>query len=204
MIELAHKGGLFNGCDVKQLIPYWKNKRAILDVGTCFGRVIGALIDNGLKSKITSVERNHSLFEYAYAAYKNIEGVELFNQDIHAYLNANKRQKFSVIFILWSGLADYNPHEQAILLKRLAKRLEKNGYLILDTMPMNVMPLDTEKFEQQSFLTRSKNNSIVRTYEASYDEVCQYAENAKLQLLKRIECPTDTQRMRWLYILEKP
>jgi SAM-dependent methyltransferase len=203
LIKLSHKAGLFTGCDIKKLFPLWKNKSSILDIGSGFGRVIGALIDNNFKGHITGIERNQSLFKYTFNLYNDMPNITLFNQNSFSYINDNTCKKFDIVFLLWSGLADYSPKEQNLMMKTFSGILENNGYIIIDTMPMGVQPLDTERFEQRSFLTRSENNSIVRTYEPSYDEMCEYAKKSELKLFKIEKLLTDTQRARWLYVFTK-
>lgn len=203
LIKLSHKAGLFTGCDVKKFAQFWQYKHSVLDIGSGFGRVINALIDNGFKGRITGVERNHQLFNYTSDVYKDTSTVTLLNQDAYTYIGDNFDKKFGAIFMLWSGLEDYNPKEQHLIIKRFSQVLEEDGCIFIDTMPMGVQPLDSERLTERAFLFRSENNSIIRIYEPSYNEMDEYAKSAGLKILRLETYLTDTDRPRWLYVLTK-
>ncbi|MCW5589692.1 MAG: class I SAM-dependent methyltransferase [Legionellales bacterium] len=192
----AKKAGLVNGCDIKLLKPYWENAQSILDVTSGYGRVIHALRSQNYLGTIIGIERNQAQYESA----KQYVGQDalLIHGDIHDLTVI--QQKFDVILLLWSGLAEFHPSEQPLIIRNLAKKLNPNGYLIIDTIPMNVKPLGTEEFAYRSFLTRV-NDSVVHTYEATYDEIELYANQANLNQIKLITVETETQRTRWLYVL---
>ncbi len=196
--QLASKAGLLTGCDVKALSGYWQTANNILDVSSAFGRVVSSLLQQGFKGQITAIERNNRQYQYL----KNNFGksAHILQKDLH-HLN-DLSENFDVIFFLWSGLADFSRVEQPSIINNLAKLLDRERKLIIDTMPMNTKPLGTEEFARQSFLTRGKTG-VVRTYEATYEEIELYAHQAGLNILELIRCQTDTNRMRWLYVLSR-
>ena len=194
--KLAAKAGLSKGCDVQKLQPHWINAKTILDVGSGYGRVVNSLLDLGFKGHITATERNPEQL----AQLSTIESANLTIVPIDIS-NINKlNRKFDIILYLWSGLADFPKNRQSTIIRMLAELLNKDGKIIIDTMPMNTLPLDTEEFDQQSFLTRS-NNHVVHTYEPSYAEIQKYAMSNGLNHLELMHCKTDTNRERWLYVL---
>lgn len=194
--KLAMKAGLLTGCDIKLLKPYWQQAEKILDVGSGFGRVVDALLACQFNGEITAIERNELLYQHIKKQHQN--KVKLFNKDIHElhYIT----EQFDVIFFLWSALADFSPDEQPVILSELAKLLTQGGKLIVDTIPHDVKPLDTEEFAQRSFLTRA-SNEVVHTYEPTYDEMMRYATESGLNNCELLHCTTDTSRIRWLYVL---
>ena len=196
LMKLATKAGLLNGCDIRTLKPYWINSSNLLDIGSGFGRVVSALLENKFRGNITAIERNDE--QYTYIAKKFGHNIRSIHADIRALYYFKER--FDTILFLWSGLADFSSQEQPTIVKTIANLLNKNGTLVIDTMPMDLKPLDTEQFGKQSFLTKAEN-SIVHTYEPSYTEVQSYAKSCGLTILELIRCKTDTNRERWLYVL---
>lgn len=193
--QLAKKAGLSSGCDIKLLTPYWENAKKILDVGSAYGRVIGALLTMGFKGEITGIERSAAMHKHAQDKFPN---VNIIHGDIQSQLPLSNR--FDVIFFMWSGLADFPQHQQQTIVNMLANMLSKNGRLIIDTMPMKVQPLDTEAFARQSFRTKAEK-SVVQTYEPTDIEIKKYATSSNLKLIELLHCKTDTDRTRWLYVL---
>jgi|GEM_PF-730814 phospholipid N-methyltransferase len=194
--KLSLKAGLSTGCDIKMLTPYWSTANSILDLGAGCGRAIDALLKNGFKGEITAVERNTSFFQHLKEKYKN--EVSLLQTDIHDCNQIDSR--FDVILMLWSGLADFSPEEQPVIFRKVSTLLNKGGKIIIDTMPVDVKPLQTEQFAQQSFLTRAKH-SVVNTYEPTSEEIKQYANDNKLYSIELLHCITDSNRTRWLYVI---
>lgn len=194
--KLAIKAGILEGCDVLSVKKYWEESQYILDACSGFGRVPKALNKNGFSGEILAVERcseqflelNKSCSEYTTTVHGDI------------YFLKNVKAKFDAIFLMWSGLADFPPYQQSEIIGLLSEVLSDNGKIIIDTMPMNVQPLDTEEFTQRSFLTRAEN-SVVRTYEPTDEEIQKYAEACHLSVIDVVHCKTDTDRLRWLYVL---
>ncbi len=195
--KLAQKAGLATACDVKLLSPYWQNANSILDAGAGYGRALAFLLESGFQGPITALERNNTFFQYLKTRYHT--QVTLIHDDLK---NCDRiKKQFDVVLLLWSALAEFAPKDQKKIVFQLAKLLNKNGKLIIDTLPTNInKPLDTEEFGEQFFLTRTKE-SIVRTYEARQDEIEYYAKHSGLSNVEVKECLTDTNRIRWLYIL---
>lgn len=198
--KLASKAGLLHGCDVRLLKSRWIGSANILDVGSGFGRVIDALIADGFTGKITAVERSVEQYKALVEKFSHNEDILIINNDIYSLGSSPTR--FDTIFMMWSGLADFTRDEQPQVIQLLAKLLNPNGSLIIDTMPVDVKPLDTEEFDRQSFLTKAER-SVVHTYESNYSEICQYAFASGLSDVSLIKCPTDTKRERWLYIISQ-
>ncbi len=196
--QLAVKAGLTNACDVTALKSYWENADSVLDVGAAYGRVVKGLLSNGYKGKITAIERSHTFCHYLSEKFQ--DNITLLNIDSADYYTTQSH--FDTILFLWSGLADYSVAEQPVIVKKLSQLLNRNGYLIIDTMPMNIKPLHTTQFASQSFSTQIKNETVY-TYEAKTAEIRQYAQKCKLSFVELIHCKTDNGRMRWLYVLQR-
>lgn len=197
--QFSQKGGLSNGCDIHLLKPHWINAKSVLEVGTGYGRVIKSLLENNFSGKITAIERSNTLFDYLEKNYSS--KANLIKADICKYNNIQER--FDVIFWLWSGIADFAPHEQMLTVIKLSQLLSVGGKLIIDTMPENVIPLMSNQNQGKQVFLTTVNNATVHTYEPRSEEIKQYGKLASLTNYDLISCPTDTQRKRWLHILSK-
>jgi len=193
---LAEKGSLADGCDVRALKPYWESANTILDAASGYGRVIETLLQEGFQGEITAIERNAVLYEHLQSHYAN--RVTLHKLDLHNCSAITER--FDVILFLWSSLADFAPMEQAAIVQQLAKLLAPQGILILDTMPVGVVPISGKSINRQLFSIK-KNCSIVYAYISTLQEIQDYAIAAQLVLLENFELTTQTARIRHIYIL---
>lgn len=199
--ELAIKGGLASGCDMLALKPYWSTAQSILDVGAGYGRAIEFLIKHQFQGKITAIERCHDLFSSLHKQFSHNHNINLLNTDIINLPETNER--FEVILMLWSAIADFSPIEQLQVIKKLSNLLKKEGKLIVDTMPEKIIPLLAKKHGSQTFVTIIEN-TMVETYEPNAQEIRRYAKKAGFSDVSRITCTTDINRERWLYILNSP
>ncbi len=195
---LAEKAGLLEGCDIEHSQLYWRDAKSILDAASGFGRVVDALRKYQYSGSITAVERNHAQYQYLKQQYG--QQATVLQGDITQLPQA--MQKFDVIFLLWSGLADFSKQEQPKIVEALSNRLSENGKLIIDTLPPTVTPLDTVQLTPQSFLIKAKHASV-RAYKPNYREVKQYVERCHLQIADLLVYQTTTQRYRWLYIITR-
>lgn len=196
--KFAEKAGLSTGCDMRELRAYWSTAKSILEAGTGYGRVIDYLIKNQYQGTITAIERCNMLFQYLKTRFCQYENINLLQTDIRYLSNSNSH--FDLILYMWSGIADFSYKEQPFVIKKLAKLLQKNGKLVIDTLSMNIVPLGVKKLGDQLYLLKV-NDFHKYIYEPNSYEIEYYAKNAGFANIKRISYQTDTLRERWLYIL---
>lgn len=195
--EFVIKGGLDKCCDVELVMPYCSPDSSILEVGAGYGRVLNYLIDNGGMHKITCIERSAYLCDYLAAHYgdkANLLKGDLLDPQL-------KLERYDLILWLWSGMADFAPQEQRIIVNKLAKSLNKNGKIIIDTFPSVDTPLGMEKEDGKANYCLNFKGTTVHTYSASFEEVERYAKWAGLQEIIHLEYYTATHRKRYLHIL---
>lgn len=194
----AEKAGLARGCDMDILTPYWSRAESILEVGAGYGRVIKYLLEHARARKITAVERCEVFIEYLNKQYGKCSNVHLIPADVIQLKNLSDR--FDLILVLWSAMADFSVQEQSVVIKILAKLLTKEGCLVIDIVPTNVAPLGSEKYSKQSYYLTLSGNSICG-FLPTVQEIQDYAKEANLHNISHITYKTDTQRERWLFIL---
>lgn len=194
---LAQKSGLANGCDVKLLQTYYSNAQSILEVGAGHGRVIQHLIKNNCKGKITAIERCNTFFAHLNSLYA--DKVTLIQIDLHDVSDINER--FDVILWLWSGIADFSPLEQLMVLGQLKSLLTKGGSLIFDTLPATTLPLGMKQKETKTVYCQEISGTIIYTYSLLPEEIDQFAKLLSFSNVEHLPYITDTGRERLLHIL---
>jgi phospholipid N-methyltransferase len=198
MQKFAEKGGLASSCDVRLLTPYWSKAHSILEVGAGYGRVIDYLLKHQFKGTITAIERCNTLFQYLSDHYQSFGNVNLLHADIRH--QSYKGERFDLIFMLWSVIAEFGSHEQSLLIGKLAKLLKKNGRLVIDAISKNVIPLKAVQNGKQSYSVKV-NSAVVHTYVPNSSEIRQYAKAIGFSDINHVNYRTDVGRERWLYIL---
>lgn len=197
--QLAQKGGLSTGCDMKQLIPYWSVAESVLEVGAGYGRIIDYLLKQSFQGTITAIERCNALFEYLKNEFTKYNNVDLLHADIRYLTNCDKQ--FDLILMLWSGIADFSPKEQRLIFAKLAKLLNEKGKLVIDTLPASIIPLDMKQGRVKKVYKQEINGVTVYTYSMSLEEIDNYAQLAGFTNIEHKIYHTDTGRERLLHIL---
>lgn len=194
--EFAKTAGLFNAYDLFTATSYWSVAKSILDVGSGYGRGIQFLLKNNYQGVITSIERSPVLFAHLQKQFGQHKNIKLLQSDIRYLILP---EKYDLIFMLWSGIADFTFQEQAAIIKHLATLLTKNGKIIIDTLSMDIKPLQVAKLGTQFYLLKV-NDCNKYIYEPNEKEIECYAKAAGLYT-KKIVYYTETKRERWMYIL---
>lgn len=196
--KFAEIAGLNSCCDLKNITQYLFESQSILEVGTGYGRVIDYLLENNYAGNITAIEQCKILFDSLKNKFFKNKNIELVNKNI---LDFKHEKKFDLILMLWSGIADFSPKEQVLIVKKLARMICDNGILIIDTFSMNNIPLKTTQLSKQLFVIKLKQSSKY-IYEPSVEQIESYAEQAHALVVKKIKFNTDTNRQRWLHIIK--
>ena len=193
---IAIEGGLHSGCDLNNLVEFWKNASSILEIGAGYGRVIDYLIKHNYQGEITAIEQAEDLYAYLQTCFgqqANVIHANLMNIELGA-------RKFDLILWLWSGLADFPKQHQALVIKKLTKHLVEGGTLIIDTFAMDEMPLYSKQLAKRNY-TFCIDGRKKYIYEPNKKEIRKYAIDAGLYTYKCIDCYSDINRKRYLHVL---
>jgi SAM-dependent methyltransferase len=196
--ELAEKGGLATGCDLKALKPYWSKAHSILEVGAGYGRVIDYLLKHEFRGEITAIERCDAQFAYLKKRFQSNKKVHLLHADIKYLGDLGKN--FDLILYMWCGILDFTYAEQCLVIKNLAKLLKKNGALAIDTLPDHIVPLKTKKCAERLYKLEVNNASIYCQL-FTIQDMGNYAMEANFSNVLHVNYQTDTGREKLLYIL---
>lgn len=201
LYQLAQKGGLTTGCDMKVLTPYWSQAETILEVGAGYGRVIDYLLKNQFKGSLVAIERCNVFFKYLKKQFGHYKNVHLLYDDI---LSSNAiNGQFDLILMLWSEIADFSPKEQQSVLFKLSTLLNKKGKLIIETLPAATLPLGMEQSDKERTYRQELQGAAIYTHSISLKEVETYAKLAGLPNIKHQTYYTDTRRERLIHILSR-
>jgi len=194
--KTAIAGGLDNGCDVKALKKYIQNAKSILEVGAGYGRVLDHIIKSGFKGKLYALERTTKFCRFLN---KHFPTVKIIHADVRKF---KTKHKFDLILLMWAGLGDFSHDEQLLILKNLKLHLGHHGFLIFDLIPIGSKVINAINYDRQ-------NKSIFTAYGDHYgyfplfDEIEFYTRKLNLSLRERKIYKTKTNKIRYLYILEK-
>lgn len=127
----AVQGGLDTGIDVKNLKQYINSVKSILEIGAGYGRVLSHILNQGYTGKLVAVERNKKFCQFLQSQFH--ERADIFCADITSFQYTDK---FDLILWMWAGICEFSKAEQAKVISHLSKMLNKNGHLIVDTIPI--------------------------------------------------------------------
>lgn len=194
--QFAIQGGFENGCDVELIWPYICRSQKILVVGAGYGREIHHILNRGFRGEIWAIERSKNFCKYLNDTYG--DQIKLTNADIR---ENDFSVKFDLIISLWSGISDFPKDKQLFFLKHLVKYLQKDGYIILETLLHSITPVNSSVAENQFYIIPSENCTVYG-YIPSADEINDYAKALHLNA-KHIPYLTQTNRQRVIHILSR-
>jgi len=192
--QFAIQGGFENGCDVDVVWPYINLSSRILITGAGYGREIRHILNRGYNGELYAIERSKKLCKYLTDTFNH--RIELVNADIRTY---NFKEKFDVITSFWSGISDFAKNEQMSFLSCLAGLLNKEGYIILETLLHSLIPTNSSVAWEQSYIIPGKYYNV-HGYIPSIAEINDYAKALHLNA-KHIPYITTTNRQRVIHIL---
>jgi phospholipid N-methyltransferase len=197
--QIAEKAALATGCDLHLLESYWSKAKSILEVGAGYGRVINYLLQQHFQGKITAIEKNSTFFKYLTEHFNQYANVHLLQGDI--LYSHNITERFDLILYMWSGIADFPPREQLEIIKKLKKLLQENGHLIIDTIPANIIPINSKQIGANAYLLEINNNASHLAHSLTKHEIESYAAKANFSNVCCIHYKTAIGRKRISYIL---
>jgi len=197
MQAFAEKGGLSSCCDMEVLKKYWINTSSILEVGAGYGRIVDYLLAHNYKGRIVAIERSTLLFRHLEELYAS--KVRLLHTDVHNCDDIH--ETFDLILFAWSGIQDFSPKEQQLVIQDLAKLINPGGQLILDTIPSDAVPLGSETSDRKDVYKLNFNDTAVYIHNVSQEQMSAYSIVAGFKEIEHISYTTDTGRKRVAHIL---
>jgi SAM-dependent methyltransferase len=170
----AVQGGLDTGIDIKNLEKYINNTNSILEIGAGYGRVLSHILNRGYTGKLVAIERNQKFCQFLQSQFHG--RANIFCADI---INFKYDDKFDLILWMWGSICEFSKTEQAQVISHLGKMLNKNGHLILDTIPIECTSINA--------IALNPHDRVIETsygkdycYLPSDDEITQYAQQTGL------------------------
>lgn len=194
--QWATQGGLARCPDVIAIKAYIEKANSILEIGPGFGRVIRYLLEHYPHKTLTAVEQSQ---QFCDSLKQNYPQITLFHSDIATFTTT---KRYDLIIWLWSGLTDFSQTEQLPILRHVSQFLSPAGTLIIETFPHNLTPANGSTTDTQTY-SLTANNSNLRGYIPSPEEIQYYASKIPLNYNNYITYTTDSGRERKLYLLEK-
>lgn len=195
--NLAITGGLDTGSDLILIQKLIEQASSILEVGAGYGRVLKHLQDVCYKGKLTAIEQSHNFFQHLRSMHDTF--AQLHHGDI---VDFKTDTKFDLILWLWSGIADFGKEEQPLILKKLRSFLHDTGTLVVDTMPIEIQPLNSIVQHGQDHAIESTNIPTHHGYFPSHNEILDHAMKYGFKEVTKKDYITTTGRNRILYLLQ--
>jgi len=172
--QIAVQGRLDTGVDVKCLKEYIKNTNSILEIGSGYGRVLAHILNQGYQGKLVAVERNQKFCQFLQSQFHG--RADIFCTDI---MNFKHDDKFDLILWMWAGIFEFSKNEQAQVISHLSNMLNRNGYLILDTVSIDFVSMNALKITPHDRIVKTSHGKDY-CYFPSDDEIMRYAQQAGL------------------------
>jgi len=192
-------GGFADDRDIDLIMPFLKKASSIAELGAGYGRVIKALRERDFKGNITAIERSNNFFTYLTENFSKT--AKLINKDI---LDITPPRAFDAVLYMWCNISEWPPHQQASIVGRLASWTKPGGLLIIETMCPTQAPLNAGGYTNQTYIVENKNGKNAHGYIPTYKEIEDYIELNNLNIIKRIDYITSTNRKRAIYFIHCP
>ncbi len=195
--KYASIGGFDDCCDVKLILPFLKKAASILDVGAGYGRVIDFILKEGLKAKITAVERSASLCKILQDRFSG--RIDIHNEDIEAVGNIGV---FDVVIFMWSNISEWLPDKKKLIIEKLSSFLDENGFLVIEIFIPDQKPLNSTHYDSRKYEAKTEYGNV-HGYNLTRQEVLDLIAESGLGSIKELPYKTKTGRERQLFICQK-
>lgn len=190
----AIQGGLDTGIDVKNLEKYITNANSILEVGAGYGRVLTHILNLGYTGKLVAIERDKKFCQFLQSQFNS--RADVFCEDIFDF---KPNKKFDLILWMWGSICEFSKAEQLKVISQLASMLNKNGHLILDTIPIECASVNATALSPHYRVIKTHHGKDY-CYLPSDDDIVQFAKKTYLVHHKDLIYRTTTNRKRRLSI----
>ena len=192
--DVAAQGGLDDCCDLKSIDHYIKPARSVLEVGAGYGRVLSYITKTYNKNHLSGIERNEKLYKFLVTKFPH---VKIILADIN---NFKAESKFDLILWMWGGLSEFSQYEQLHTFSKLISNLDKNGYLIFDTILPDCKTIQANNLNDGNYVIQTEyGNDFI--YLPSEQEISDYVKKLNVHLVEKIIYATKTKKKRHLYVL---
>ena len=196
--KIAATGGLINSYELELIKPYIKKANNILEVGGGYGRVINHILKHRTSNtEITTIEQSQHLYKHLCATFS--ENIRVIHENIKTI---TFDEKFDLILLMWSGLAEFSKRYQPFLIKKLIMALNNHGILIIDNIDSQCKPIGSTFFKDQTYLIETPYGNLYG-YTPSKKDVQYYLKGLPVKNLEVINYNTEQYRARELYIIQK-
>ena len=196
LTSLAQSTGLIRAVDIDFILTELGFvPSSVLEVGAGGGRVVDALLAKLGECEIFALERSPNFIDYLRNRFAAANRVKIMPGDVASIT----LPLVDLTLWLWSGIADFSPDEQPVILSRLAACTRRT--VVLET-PMEGAATNAHSVEGQWHICNWDNGTEYRGYVPTTDEFRAYARTANLRLRDRVVYTTPTNRHRVLYLLE--
>ena len=193
-IDHAEKSGVANGEDIEQIRDIIINSRSILEIGSGYGRVLKHIINIGFKGHLEAIDRNERYIDFCSKHYSN--NVILNHADILYWKSKNK---YDLVLLMWSGIAEFSKNEQIKLFKIFSNLLSEKGVLVIDKInsdqPKNDVSIDGQNWNVYG------NESNESLYIPSEDEIVEYSQNFRYRRKINYHAGNNVPRVIYLFSL---
>lgn len=196
--KLARICGIDDYCDIKQLIPYLKNKKSILEIGGGYGRVLKGLEHYGLFGNISTIEIIPKLASKLRTKFSNIT---VYERNINYDESFLSLPYFDAALIMWGTILDFSKIEQEKLIKNVMSKLNNNGIFAID-LPYFSNNDPFAHYDEANEII-SKKEKTFTFYFPTEREMEVYAEKACAKISNKIIYESAHKSKRSIYILSK-
>lgn len=161
--NFAKIGGLDTCCDLEKIWPLLRNAGSILEVGGGYGRAIEYLLAKGYKGELAAIEKSEQFYRYLKEQYK----IKCYLFDL---MESKINGTYDAIIWMWSGIMEFKPLDEIILVLKLIKALNSDGTLIIDSFYKveDDLPFGSKKNNAQDFSEKLLVNLHDVEFEAYY------------------------------------
>jgi SAM-dependent methyltransferase len=197
--KYAQLAGLDTYCDLELIRPQIMQANSILEVAAGYGRVLDGLTQMGYQNRVVAIERCAKSYQHLKTATEKKPHIHAMHSDIR---NFDSAEKFDLILFLWTGLCEFTSAEQFSILANLSCSLKPNAFIVVDSMPVSLVPLNAEWLSGQQAVFRSGENSFLYEYILSKEDIDSYANKLHLRV-QHLPYVTTTNRPRILYLISQ-
>lgn len=180
MTQFAKRCGLETCPDLALILPILHPADHVLEVGAGYGRVLDALLANGM-TKITAIERSKTLFHVLEEKYAG--QVELYCHDI---LKFRSFSAFNAILMMWTVISDFSYQEQQELLQHLCTMMGPNAIMVIETFSHQQQPVNASvSWENQAYKIYFQD-TVLSGYSPERYQLEQMANQVGLKLVEHL------------------
>jgi len=195
--EDAVQGGMDTGIDVEIIRPYIQKTKTILEIGAGYGRVVTHILTRGYMGELTALEQDSKCCRLLESQFH--QRVKVICSDLKELELSNR---FGLILWMWAGFCEFSKSEQISMLKKVSCWLNNEGFLIVDTIPIEYKPMNSQDLDDRNRMIQTPFGTLYGYFPAD-EEIVEYAKQSQLIITQRISYITTVKRHRMLYVFQR-